>query len=193
MQRAGSKVPQVFAAQVSDEDAENSPPPQSPLDVEKEADQSAPKNDQLEDPQGSQYESGQDENFDQYEDYIKVQDFDDNESEVVYICAAHAEPVVLLEDKITCEITDTESISDNALTLVNSKSNSHLLVDIPPSITPLELKLILPRDIWIAIFKRRKLEKEPNWVPPHLTITDREIYYLDDRVLLEVQLQLLEM
>ena len=180
-------------AQVIDEDTENSPPPQSPIEDKKEADHSAPEDDQLEDPQGSQYESGQDENVDQYEDYIKVQDFDDDESEVVYICAARAEPVVFSEDEITHEITDTESISDNASTLVDSGLNSHLLMDIPPGITSPELILILPGDIQIEIFKRKKLEEEPNWVPPHLTIMDREIYYLDERVLLEVQLQLLEM
>ena len=97
------------------------------------------------------------------------------------------------EDKITCNITDTESVSDNASTLVDSRSNSHLLVDIPLGITPLELILLLLGDIQMEVFKRRKLEEEPNWVHPHLTITNRKIYYLDDRVLPEVQLQLLEM
>jgi hypothetical protein len=48
-------------------------------------------------------------------------------------------------------------------------------------------------DIRIEIFKRRTIEEEPRWIPPHFTITDRELYYLDDRVLPEVQLQLLEM
>ena len=187
------QVPRVFAAQVIDEDAEHSPSPQSPTEDNKEAEETAPEDDPEEDLQGSQYESGQEENFDQYEDYVEVQDFDDDESEVVYIRAARAEPVVFSENEITRDITDTESVSDNASTLVDSRSNSRLLVDIPLGITPLELILLLPGDIRMEVFKRRKLEEEPNWVNPHLTITNREIYYLDDRVLPEVQLQLLEM
>jgi hypothetical protein len=188
------QVPQVFAAQVIDEDAETLPPPQSPPSDEKEADESAPKDDQMGDLEGSQYKSGQEENsLDQYEDYIEVQDFDDDEGEVVYICAARAEPMVFLEDEITCEIGDTDSVSDTTSTLVDNTLNAQQLLDILSGITPLELLFLLPRDIRIEIFKRRKIEEEPEWIPPHFTIMDREIYYLDDRVLPEVQLQLLEM
>jgi hypothetical protein len=111
----------------------------------------------------------------------------------VYIRAARAEPMVFSEDKITREIGDTDSVSDTTSTLVNDTSNSQQLLDIPSGITPLELLFLLPGDIRIEIFKRRKIEEEPEWIPPHFTIMDREIYYLDDRVLPEVQLQLLEM
>ena len=188
------QVPRVFAAQVIDEDAETSPPPQSPPSDEKETDESAPEDEQVGDLEGSQYESGQEENsLDQYEDYIEVQDFDDDEGEVVYICAARAEPVVFSEDEITREIGDTDSVSDTTSTLVDDMSNFRQLLDIPNGITPLELLFLLPGDIRIEIFKRRKIEEEPGWIPPHFIITDRELYYLDDRVLPEVQLQLLEM
>jgi hypothetical protein len=158
----------VFVAQVIDEDNES--PPNEGDEIQEQA---VPEESVIEDtdspsdPIGSQYESDQEEYpLDEYEEYIEFDENDDEDTDIVYIRAGRIDSGEELSD----EITDTNSASDSASTLVGSTSTSTELMDIPSDMTPNELLLTLPEDTRIKIYTCRKTQEEPNWTPPRLTI-----------------------
>jgi hypothetical protein len=142
--------PRVFAAQIIDEDKE------SPSGEENETQEqhNAPEECDVEenevpsDPQGSQYES-EDEEYplDEYEEYIEFEEDQDEDADVVYIRAARATP----DKRLVEEIADTDSVSDGTSTTMKSTTSAGL-ADIPPDMTPNELLLTLPEKTWIEIF-----------------------------------------
>src|ERR1700720_4722403 len=86
----------VFAAQIIEEDGETEPqiPSDKPSDnAENHVEQEDPIEDQLDDPNGSQYDSTQ-EGFplDEYEEYVEMlDDHESNDEDIVYIRAVHVE------------------------------------------------------------------------------------------------------
>ena len=153
--------PRVFAAQVIDEDKESP----SADGTEEQEQHSVPEESAVEDnevpsdPQGSQYDSDQDEYpLDKYKEYIKVEGDEDEDADVVYIRTMRA----IADKNLIEEIADTSSISDSVSTMVESTNTSVELTDIPSDMTPNELLLTLPKNIWIEIFMRRKVQEEPN-------------------------------
>jgi len=161
--------PRVFAAQVIDEDKESP----SADGTEEQEQHSVPEESAVEenevpsDPQGSQYDSDQDEYpLDEYEEYIKVEGDEDEDADIVYIHTARA----IADESPMEEIADTSSISDSISTTVESTNTSVELTDIPSDMTPNELLLTLPEIIRIEVFMRCKAQEEPNWAPPSISI-----------------------
>ena len=133
--------PQVFVAQVIDEDKKS-----PSVEVEEEQEQhSVPEESTVEDnedhsdPQGSQYKSDWEEYpLDEYEEYIEVEGDDNDNAGIVYICATRA----ITDEDLVEEVTDTSSVSDGASTTFESTNTSIELMDIPSDMTPNELLLI---------------------------------------------------
>ncbi|KIM85631.1 hypothetical protein PILCRDRAFT_5303 [Piloderma croceum F 1598] len=161
--------PRVFTAQVIDEDKES---PSVEADEEQEQ-HSVPEGSAVEDnkdhsdPQGSQYESDQDDYpLNEYEEYIKVEEDDDDDADIVYIRAVRAST----NKELVEDVTDTSSVSNGTSTTVESTNTSIELTDIPSDMTPNEFLLTLSENTRIEIYMRCKTQEEPNWTPPKITI-----------------------
>src|SRR5258707_7463532 len=126
-------------AQIIDEDAEDASTESANVQEgheenedrdESKSHKSDHENDHNGNPIGSQYES-EPEGYalDQYEDYVKVEDYSDEGSDVVYICATRATDHSEIEEILFGDI-DVSSISDTS-TLVDSGEMSMDLEVIP--------------------------------------------------------------
>jgi hypothetical protein len=194
--------PRVFVAQVIDEDAEEAPMEnahvqEGPEEDEDQEDSRSHENDNKEDPpddpNGSQYES-EPEGYalDQYEEYVKAEDYSDEDADVVYIQAARAMDHSEMEE-ILFRYLDATSISDTS-TLVDENEVSMDLAIIPNGMTPYELLCTLTEETRLMIFCERNEAHDPNWTPHYVGITaDRYHpkvshcllslgYYLDDEI-----------
>ena len=167
------KRPQVFAAQVIDEDAESSPIADRDGD-NRDADGDNDKGEQSPEiegePIGSQYDSEQEGYpLDEYDEYIEVFDFDADDGDVVYIRAGRiADDDMIMDDTSQADITDedhTSETSDGASTLIDSINTSVELRNIPSDIYPNELLLALSNEVQIEIYYKWKREENPSWVP----------------------------
>ncbi|KIM72364.1 hypothetical protein PILCRDRAFT_16186 [Piloderma croceum F 1598] len=96
--------------------------------------------------------------------YIKVEE--DEDADVVYICAVRANT----NEELVEDVADTSSVSNGTSTTVESTNTSIELTDIPSDMTPNELLLTLSENTRIEIYMRRKMQEEPNWTPPKITI-----------------------
>ena len=104
--------------------------------------------------------------LDEYEEYIEVEEDEDDDADVVYIRTARA----MIDEDLVEEVADTNSVNDSASTTVESTNTSIELTDIPSDMTPNELLLSLSENTRIEIYMRRKMQEEPNWTPPKITI-----------------------
>ena len=186
------KRPRVFAAQVIDEDAEPAPLPEDTDDEREEprSHEDGPESDHPSNPNGSQYDSEQEGNpLDEYEEYVEVEDYNDEDEDVVYIRAMNTDDTegdeaansfivdALIRDDIAGALginddTDTSSISDSASTLVGRADSSMNLMDIPRDMTPYEMLISLSDDARIEIFTMRMLEEDPTWIPRRVETTE---------------------
>ncbi|KIM73025.1 hypothetical protein PILCRDRAFT_15579 [Piloderma croceum F 1598] len=174
---------ELFAAQVIDEDKE-SPSVEADEDQEQH---SVPEESTVEDnrdnsdPQGSQYESDQDDyTLNEYEEYIEVEEDEDEDADIVYIRTTRAST----NEELVKDVADTSSVSNSTSTTVESTNTSIELTDIPsdmtdiPSdMTPNELLLTLSENTQIEIYLHHKTQEEPNWTPPKITIDIKRCKY----------------
>jgi hypothetical protein len=129
-----------------------------------------PESDHPGDPNGSQYNSEQEGNpLDEYKEYVEVKDYNDDDEDIIYICAMdtadtdgdEAANSSIVDTPICHDITgaldanndtDTSNISDSASTLVGSADSSMNLMDIPKNMTPYEMLVSLSDNARIKIF-----------------------------------------
>ena len=151
--------PRVFAAQVIDEDAEEAPTDthvqEGPEEDEDREDSRSQENDTKEDPPDdpnrSQYESEPEGyTLDQYEEYVKVEDYSDEDVDVVYIWAARVMDHSEMEEILFRDL-DATSISDTSM-LVDENEVSMDLAFIPNGMTPYELLCMLTEETRLMIF-----------------------------------------
>ncbi len=174
--------PRVFAAQIIDEDAEDAPTESANVQEgheenedrdESRSHESDHENDHDGDPVGSQYESDPEGYaLDQYEDYVEVDDYSDEGSDVVYIRATRATDRSEIDEILSGDI-DVTSISDTS-TLVDSGDMSMDLEVIPNGMTPYELLSTLTEETRLMIYCERKESRDPKWTPHYVgTTADR--------------------
>ncbi|KIM72172.1 hypothetical protein PILCRDRAFT_16386 [Piloderma croceum F 1598] len=101
-----------------------------------------------------------------YEEYIKVEDDEDEDPDIVYIHAVRAST----DEELVEDVADTSSVSNGTPTTVESTNTSIDLTDILSDMTPNELLLTLSKNTWIEIYMHCKTQEEPNWTPPKIKI-----------------------
>ena len=167
-----SNGPRIFAAQVVDEEAEapqesNEQPDRDSSDHDREDPRSGDIKDDNQDPNGSQYDSNQEEDpLDEYEEYVETDDSNSDDGDVVYIRMNHTESS---DSEADLAFANTSGVSDIS-TLLGSADSSMRLMDIPRDMTPDEVLLTLSEDIQKYIWIQRKHEEEPNWTLPTFPI-----------------------
>ena len=149
-------------AQIIDEDTEEAPTenahvqegPEESEDRDKSQSRESDHNDDPPDnPNGSQYKS-EPEGYalDQYEDHVEVEDYSNEDADVVYIRAARAMDRSEMEEILFRDL-DATSISDT-LTLVDDNEVSMDLTIIPNGMTPYELLCTLTEETrLIGVFR----------------------------------------
>ena len=169
--------PQVFAAQVIQEDEET---PQTPdnneshdaheiHDHESNGHEETPIPEETEEapeqsanPNGSQYDSGNDEfPLDTFDEYIKVKE-SDGDSDIVYIRAAREMSPSQTKDLIS--LADTSGVRKDPTT-TEAEVVSAVNPIVPRDLSPQELLVTLPEDKCLKVYYQRKEEEDPNWVP----------------------------
>jgi len=176
--------PRVFAAQIINEDEEDTPTQEACEDLTCEEDQPPnPEDEEPGIPQGSQYDSDQEKySLDEYEEYDEVDDYndEDDDTSVVYIHSGR-----ISEAEPDSELSDSESNHN----LVNGITNDHTEegphrpeVEVPAWVSPYEFLGRLSDNSRIELFQRKKIEENPNWVSPQLNPRGLSIIFLDDEV-----------
>ena len=117
------------------------------------------------DPNGSQYDSGNDEfPLDAFNEFIKVEE-SDTDSDIVYICSTPEMSPSQTKDLIS--LADIGSISKDP-SMTETEVVSIVNPVVPRDLSPQELLLILPEDKHLKIYYQRKDEEDPNWVPQYV-------------------------
>ena len=172
--------PRVFAAQVIQEDEET---PQTPdnneshdaheiHDHESNGHEETPIPEETEeapeqsvDPNGSQYDSGNDEfPLNAFDEYIKVEE-SDGDSNVVYICATQEMSPSQTKDLIS--LADTSGVREDPTT-TEAEVVSAVNPVVPRDLSPQELLVTLPEDKHLKVYYQRKEGEDPNWVPQYV-------------------------
>src|ERR1700692_4103851 len=96
--------------------------------------------------------------LDDYEEYIEVEDYSDNDGDVVYIRAGR---VGSTDPEVEYDFDNIGDIS-GVSTLLGSADLSMRLMDIDREMTPHEVLTSLSEDILKEIWKQRMCEEEPN-------------------------------
>jgi hypothetical protein len=113
----------VFAAQIINEDEDDTPTQEAREDLTREEDQPPdPEHEEPGIPQGSQYDSDQEKySLDEYEEYVEVDDYndEDDDTSVVYIRSGRISEQETSEAEPDSELSDSESDT----TLVNGITN----------------------------------------------------------------------
>jgi hypothetical protein len=122
--------------------------------------------------------------LDQYEDYVEVEDYSDEDPDVVYIRAARAMDRSEMEEILFRDL-DATSISAMS-TLVDENEVSMDLAIIPNGMTPYELLCMLTEETRLMIFCERNEAWDPKW-------TLRYIGIMADRYRLKVSHRLLSL
>jgi hypothetical protein len=133
------------------------------------------------DPNGSQHESEPEGyTLDQYEDYVEVEDYSDEDPDVVYIRAARAMDRSEMEEILFRDL-DATSISDTSM-LVDENEVSMDLAIIPNGMTPYELLCMLTEETWLMIFCERNEAWDPKWTPRYIGITADSLQVLPEGI-----------
>ena len=166
--------PQVFAAQVIQEDEET---PQTPDNNEshdaheihdhesnrREETEEAPEHSV--DPNGSQYNYGNNEfPLDTFNEYIKVEE-SDGDSDIVYIHATQEMSPSQTKDLIS--LADTSGVREDPIT-TEAEVISTVNPVVPRDLSPQELLVRLPEDKCLKVYYQPKEEEDPNWVPQYV-------------------------
>ena len=149
----------MFPAQVIDKENEpqhDEPKDQSDLNLA-DNDQENSRSDEVGNdntenvPIGSQYDLEQEgDPLDEYEEYIKVEDYSDDDGDVVYIRAGQ---VGSTDPEVEDDFGNISNISE-VLTLLGSADSSMRLMDINREMTPHEVLTSLSQDIRKEIWKQ---------------------------------------
>ena len=133
------------------------------------------------DPNGSQYDSGNDEfPLDAFNEFIEVEE-SDTDSDIVYICSTPEMSPSQTKDLIS--LADIGSISKDP-SMTETEVVSIVNPVVPRDLSPQELLLILPEDKHLKIYYQRKDEEDPNWVPQYVSFpTQRYWPRAPDRLL----------
>jgi hypothetical protein len=165
----------MFAAQVIDEENESqhnetkdqSDPNPTDNDRENPRSDEVDNNNIRKDPIGSQYDSEQEgDPLDDYEEYIEVEDYSNDNGDVIYIRAGR---VGSIDPEVEDDFDNIGNIS-KVLTLLGSADLSMRLMDINREMTPHEVLTSLSEDIWKEIWKQQMCEEELNWTFPTFPI-----------------------
>jgi hypothetical protein len=145
--------PQIFAAQVIDEENESQhhepkdQPDPNPTDNDQEnsrSDEVNNNNNNGKVPIGSQYDLEQEGGpLDEYKEYVKVEDYSDNDEDIVYIRAGQVESVDSEVEDNSGNISDISKV----LTLLGGANSSMRHMDIDREMTPHEILTSLSKDI----------------------------------------------
>ena len=117
------------------------------------------------DPNGSQYDSGNDEfPLNTFDEYIKVEE-SNGDSDIVYIHAVREMSPSQMKDLMS--LADTGSVSeDPSMTVTEVLSIVNPVI--PRDLSLQELLVILPEDKCLKIYYQCKDEEDPNWVPQYV-------------------------
>jgi hypothetical protein len=107
--------------------------------------------------------------LDEYEEYIEMAEYSDEDEDVVYIRAGRETDPSEIEDLIGNDAdTSGVSIASESSTLVGETSMDGDLEEIPRSTSPHGLLLMLCEEIRLQIYCNRKEKEEPNWTPHYV-------------------------
>ena len=110
------------------------------------------------DPIGSQYDSEQEgDPLNEYEEYVKVEDYSDDDRDVIYIRASR---IGSIDPEVKDDFSDISDISE-ILTLLGSADSSMRLMGIDREMTPHEVLTSLPEDIEKTYGHNRCARKSP--------------------------------
>ena len=104
--------------------------------------------------------------LDEYKEYIKVEDYSDDDGDVVYIRAGR---VGSTDPEVEDDFGNISDISEVS-TLLGSANLSMRLMDINREMTPHEVLTSLSKDIRKEIWKQRMHGEEHNWSFPTFPI-----------------------
>src|SRR6267154_3905462 len=158
-------------------------------------------------PQGSQYESEQeDDPLEEYEEYIEVEDSNDEEEDrdIVYLHSAREtnksssqysesgdENSSPHETRVNGAPPTTPMVNGhpNMTRMLAASENTSSFGDairptteIPFGITPFGLMEVLPDENRVLLFVLQKKEHDPEWDPPPVGSNNGQIHYLDDEI-----------
>ena len=117
------------------------------------------------DPNGSQYDSGNDEfPLDTFDEYIEVEE-SNGDSDIVYICTAQW--MSPSQTKNLMSLTDISSVSEDP-NMTAMENISVVNPVIPRDLSPQELLVTLPKDKCLKVYYQHRDEEDPAWVPRYV-------------------------